>query len=63
MSSCPSVAGSEDRQMTIALRFICIHAGLYVRGGIRTAVTVEQRKKGWKPAEAVVLPGGAAAAL
>ena len=42
----------------IAPRYIRVHADWYVRGGIRTFVTVEQRKKGWKPAEPVVLPRG-----
>ena len=49
----------SDLVKTIAPRFIRIHADWYVRGGIRTFVTVEQRKKGWKPAPAVQLPGGA----
>ncbi len=53
----------SDLVAAIAPRFIRIHADGYVRGGIRTFVTVEQRKKGWKPAEAVVLPGGAATVL
>ena len=37
-------------------RFIRIHADWYVRGGIRTFVTVEHRKKGWKPLPRVDLP-------
>lgn len=37
-------------------RYIRVHADWYVRGGIRTYVTVEQRKKGWKPAPRVELP-------
>ena len=53
----------SDLVAAIAPRFIRIHADWYVRGGIRTFVTVEQRKKGWKPAEAVVLPGGGTTAL
>jgi hypothetical protein len=28
----------------------CIHAEWFVRGGSHTVVTVEQCKKGWKPA-------------
>lgn len=42
----------------IAPRFVRIHADWYVRGGIRTYVTAEHRKKGWKPADPVVLPAG-----
>jgi 7-cyano-7-deazaguanine reductase len=38
-------------------RFARITARWYVRGGIHTHVVVEHRKKGWKPAPAVVLPG------
>ena len=40
-------------------RFIRIHADWFVRGGIRTFVTVEHRKKGWKPQPPVQLPGAA----
>ncbi len=43
----------------IAPRFMRLHADWFVRGGIRTLVTVEQRKKAWKPAPAVALPGAA----
>jgi 7-cyano-7-deazaguanine reductase len=46
----------SDIVQAIAPRFIRIHADWYVRGGIRTYVTVEQRKKGWKQAPAVTLP-------
>jgi 7-cyano-7-deazaguanine reductase len=38
-------------------RYIRIHADWFVRGGIRTLVTVEHRKKGWKPVPKVELPG------
>ena len=41
---------------TLAPRFVRIHADWFVRGGIRTVVTVEHRKKGWKPAPKVELP-------
>ena len=41
---------------TIDPRFLRIHADWFVRGGIRTYVTVEHRKKGWKPPVPVVLP-------
>jgi 7-cyano-7-deazaguanine reductase len=40
-------------------RFVRIHADWFVRGGIRTYVTVEHRAKGWKPAPRVDLPGDA----
>jgi 7-cyano-7-deazaguanine reductase len=53
----------SDIVAAIAPRFIRIHADWYVRGGIRTYVTVEQRKKGWKPDTPVVLPGAPATAL
>ena len=53
----------SDLVAAIAPRFIRIHADWYVRGGIRTFVTVEQRKKGWRPTEPVVLPGGGTTAL
>ena len=46
-------------QAAIAPRFLRIHADWYVRGGIRTYVTVEQRKKGWKPLPPVDLSGTA----
>ena len=50
----------SDLAAAIAPRFVRLHADWFVRGGIRTLVTVEQRKKGWKPAAAVALPGAAA---
>jgi len=37
-------------------RFVRVHADWFVRGGIRTYVTVEHRKKGWKPAPKIELP-------
>ena len=40
---------ASDIVRTIDPRFLRIHADWYVRGGIRTYVTVEHRKKGWKP--------------
>jgi 7-cyano-7-deazaguanine reductase len=49
----------SDLVAAIQPRFLRIHADWYVRGGIRTFVTAEHRKKGWKPAPAVVLPGAA----
>ena len=47
----------DDLVKAIAPRFIRIHADWYVRGGIRTFVTVEHRKKGWKPLPPVDLAG------
>ena len=46
----------SDIVAAIAPRFARIHADWYVRGGIRTYVTAEHRKKGWKPAPRVELP-------
>ncbi|MBL8340808.1 MAG: NADPH-dependent 7-cyano-7-deazaguanine reductase QueF [Rubrivivax sp.] len=46
----------DDIVKAIAPRFVRIHADWFVRGGIRTFVTAEHRKKGWKPAPAVDLP-------
>ena len=46
----------DDLVKTIAPRFLRIHADWYVRGGIRTYVTVEHRKRGWKPPVSVALP-------
>jgi len=46
----------DDLVKAIAPRFLRIRADWYVRGGIRTYVTVEHRKKGWKPEPAVTLP-------
>ena len=45
-----------DLVAAIAPRFARIHADWFVRGGIRTFVTAEHRKKGWKPAPRVDLP-------
>ena len=50
----------SDLVKAISPRFARIHADWYVRGGIRTYVTVEHRKKGWKPAPMVHLPGSGA---
>lgn len=41
----------------IGPRFVRVHADWFVRGGIRTYVTVEHRKKGWKPPQRIDLPG------
>ncbi len=45
-----------DLAAAIKPRFLRIHADWYVRGGIRTFVTAEHRKRGWKPAPRVDLP-------
>jgi 7-cyano-7-deazaguanine reductase len=39
----------DDLVRAIAPRFLRLHADWFVRGGIRTVVTAEHRKKGWKP--------------
>ena len=49
-----------DLVAAIAPRFVRIHADWFVRGGIRTYVTVEHRQKGWKPQPRVDLPGAGA---
>jgi 7-cyano-7-deazaguanine reductase len=46
-----------DLVAAIAPRFLRIHADWFVRGGIRTLVTAEHRKRGWKPQPRVDLPG------
>ena len=46
----------DDLVEAVAPRFIRVSARWYVRGGIYTDVVVEHRKKGWKPAEVVMLP-------
>ena len=47
----------SDLVAAIAPRFVRLHADWFVRGGIRTFVTVEHRNKAWKPAPRVELPG------
>ncbi len=47
----------SDIVKAIAPRYVRMHADWFVRGGIRTYVTVEHRKKGWKPAPKIELPG------
>lgn len=47
----------SDLVKAIAPRYIRLHADWFVRGGIRTYVTVEHRKKGWKPAPRVDIGG------
>lgn len=46
----------DDLVRAIAPRWLRIHADWYVRGGIRTFVTVEHRKRGWKAAAPLALP-------
>lgn len=48
----------DDIVEAIRPRFARIHADWYVRGGIRTFVTAEHRRKGWTPAPPVQLPQG-----
>ncbi len=50
----------DDLVKAIRPRFARIHADWFVRGGIRTYVTVEHRKRGWKPEPKVDLPAAAA---
>jgi 7-cyano-7-deazaguanine reductase len=47
----------DDLVAAIAPRFVRLHADWFVRGGIRTFVTAEHRRKGWKPAARIELPG------
>ena len=47
----------DDLVRTLRPRFVRLQADWFVRGGIRTFVTAEHRKKGWTPAPAVALPG------
>ena len=47
----------SDIVAAIQPRFVRLHADWFVRGGIRTFVTAEQRKKGWKPLPRIDLPG------
>jgi 7-cyano-7-deazaguanine reductase len=39
----------DDIVRAIEPRFLRLHADWFVRGGIRTYVTAEHRRKGWKP--------------
>jgi 7-cyano-7-deazaguanine reductase len=52
---------ADELVRTIGPRFLRIHADWYVRGGIRTYVTVEHRRPGWQPAPPVTLPAASAA--
>ena len=45
----------DDIVAAIKPRFVRVHADWFVRGGIRTYVTAEHRKKGWKPPSRVDL--------
>ena len=44
-----------DLAKAVKPRYMRLTAKFYVRGGIFTSVVVEQRKKGWKPAEKIEL--------
>jgi 7-cyano-7-deazaguanine reductase len=46
----------SDIARAIQPRFVRVRADWFVRGGIGTHVTAEQRKKGWNPAPLVELP-------
>jgi len=48
----------DDLVVAIAPRFLRISARWNVRGGVYTTVTVEHRKRGWKPLPAVDLGSG-----
>jgi 7-cyano-7-deazaguanine reductase len=51
----------DDLVRAIAPRFVRLDADWFVRGGIRTFVTAEHRKRGWKPAPRVdLMPDGLA---
>lgn len=52
----------DDLVKAIRPRFLRVRGDWYVRGGIGTDITVEHRKKGWKPAPRVDLPGAEPAA-
>jgi 7-cyano-7-deazaguanine reductase len=46
----------DDLVAAMKPRFVRIRADWFVRGGIRTYVTVEHRAKGWKPLPRIDLP-------
>ncbi len=46
----------DDIVRAIDPRFVRLAADWFVRGGIRTHVTAEHRRRGWKPAAAIALP-------
>jgi 7-cyano-7-deazaguanine reductase len=48
---------ASDLVAAIGPRFLRIHADWFVRGGIRTFVTVEHRERGWKAPAKVDLAG------
>jgi 7-cyano-7-deazaguanine reductase len=53
----------DDLVRAIGPRFVRLRADWFVRGGIRTFVTVEHRRRGWRPQPPVVLAPGPAATL
>jgi 7-cyano-7-deazaguanine reductase len=51
----------DDIVRAIEPRFVRLDADWFVRGGIRTFVTAEHRRKGWKPAARIdLMPDGMA---
>jgi 7-cyano-7-deazaguanine reductase len=46
----------DDLVRAVQPRFVRVAADWYVRGGIRTYVTAEHRKKGWQSAAPIELP-------
>lgn len=46
----------DDIVRAIDPRFVRLAADWFVRGGIRTHVTAEHRRRGWKPAAPIALP-------
>jgi len=46
----------DDLVRAIQPRFVRLSADWYVRGGIRTYVTAEHRRKGWSPTAPIELP-------
>jgi 7-cyano-7-deazaguanine reductase len=47
----------DDLVKATAPRFMRLTARFFVRGGIFTTVVAEHRRKGWKPADPIPLPG------
>jgi 7-cyano-7-deazaguanine reductase len=50
----------DDLVQAIRPRFVRVDADWFVRGGIGTRITAEQRKEGWSPVPALALPGAGA---
>jgi len=47
----------DDLVRSLAPRLMRVTAKFFVRGGIFTTVVAEHRKRGWKPASRIELPG------